>query len=1102
MDLLSLYSSFTKNEEYRELLLQANWFSSIAELDPSTGDSLPLPLSELLRRISDKKPSPFLQDRLWQLWQHSLQSVQRITRSLSEEPRRMSAYLPLREVRELDTASFIALSRRPGRNVREKLADRPYMQAVRHYQSLDTLENRLLKDYLVKLADALELRVRFLKDKSAEETLQEIFRWLNTEEATSISPLRAFTPNNALLSHRDYKKVLESWRRLLSLEEDIEQDYSKLIDRRATKKYWESVAKRYGGGSEMFAEMPVLMDINSFKIEPWVKDIPTKKQYINRAKAQCLSEDGIVCVDLVRLRPAYATSSKVGVLDDRFIWQKWSREGETVEISLFDSDAAYVHSDASTVTSSDMFFYKGRALNALNKAARSFSARLGEHFSSRGIVWVVPDELNEFELEILRRNLNLVFPDSEPLPYSIASVVKNIDYSAIPKDGYKVAVVERFNGSATLTEVIARFDQDLSDQVPETHGYIWEKGPTEPLSDKVDMDEVDTGVWFLGSDGEFWSDKINPYGTYCSSDSDLLMDLEGYDCALWVNAQPVSGGIKLHSLQAKTNDIPLWRNHIPELMTKVVMNGVYQPFYFVGRNTTVQPKRGVPSKIKIDKEFVLPKGKIDYRLPLHQGSKETSLEYEAKLISPDFPYQEDVKCRLSMTYTYGADEPYSLTFIPVNQAYKPIKVLWHPKEEVEITDAPGPAYPTPETWSDLRHHFNPRKNEYNDLVEWAANSSRRLLSTLNPLFTPPLSGKMKTDWRESKKEGSPDFSFIVSDDGKEYYFNTFSLVRRDKKSELSKGVLVRFYLDNSGNRDKAIYVDINDENASYELSQNIKTDANRIIFKSMQFPFLSIWKDGNSFESAGSEDRFLTLLRTNMQEVASIVVKPEIDEKLRIDLCFLLCCMGSDMPDEVISVIEDLTYRKILPERSLALALGNLSTPWQKSLLDHVLNLNNGYALRVLSHAIWRSEDFVYRIPADRLSDVLDMLSSKLKSNRKKLDSGTGSCSRERQFDVIHFTKYLELLLGLLRLRDSDDQALQMMLQPGQQMTKDFARIVESTTLSASKNKDDYFSRIQLDVSMRSEDDKTPDILFALRLYLEGDNAANTIRVTGISEDE
>ena len=77
-----------------------------------------------------------------------------------------------------------------------------------------------------------------------------------------------------------------------------------------------------------------------------------------------------------------------------------------------------------------------------------------------------------------------------------------------------------------------------------------------------------------------------------------------------------------------------------------------------------------------------------------------------------------------------------------------------------------------------------------------------------------------------------------------------------------------------------------------------------------------------------------------------------------------------------------------------------------------------------------------------------------------------------------------------------------MYLQPGQEMSVKFESVVDMLIQNALKYGYAYTSRLKLDVSSRSQDDSTPDLLYALRVYLSGDNAASAIRVTGIVEDE
>ncbi len=1102
MNLEELYESFSTSQDCKELLLQSHWFASFADFDPKTGETLPMSLNKALSRISTRQPSKFVKDRLWLLASHSEESARRLMKALSEEPRREPAYLPIRQVRELDTASFIALSRRPGRNIREKLADKPYMQAVRHFQSIDVPENRLLKTYLMQLADALEHRKKYLKDKEVDNYLQTIYRWLNEDEIKNISLWENLTPNNALLSHRDYRRVWNSWRWLQSLEDDIEKDFAHLNERRETKSKWESLSKQYASGNTVFADMPILVDYNLFHITSWDTSLPTLQTSGVSHDKDFFETREPVCLDLTQLQPVFATPSQTGKLNDNFFWQRWSNGETSVDLELFDSDAVYARSgDSLTVTCSDMFFFRAknedegsaRAQEALNQASRAFSVRLREHFHNGRLIWLTPDSLNDFELELVRRNINSGFSQAEPLPCSVAAVFEHIDYGKITKDGYKVAVVERINGKAYLTEMVARYDEDLSKTLPATHGYIWEKGTSELFSSNVEADTVESSLYLLDGAGN-WTRDINPYGVSHKTDQDTLKPLEGYDCAIWLNGRPVQGGIKLYQLQSQVKDIPLWRNHIPELMTKVMMNGFYQPFYFVGKDVTVQPVRGKTVRINVPEEFMLPKGKKAYRLPLLQGANEEALEYEAKLVSKDFPYAEDVKCRLNMTYTYGADDPYKLVFEPLNKKYRHVNVVWQLKEDVVVDDAPAPGYPAEIGWSGVQRDFNPVKQEYRDLTEWAMSSTDKLIEIVSPLGNNPTSGTVKIEWKRDKK--GERFTFVSNPYGDDYFMHENGLARGVDASKIRKGDTVYFYVKKRGSKVFTNYVAPKAEWAKDGISQN----ASKYIHSAMYVPFIRIWADGRSCVDYECPSAFRNEISKKMTKVYGLVSSSDATDRLKKDVVFLMCCMGKDMPSQAVAYISEMATNGKLDERSLGFCIGNLSTDWQKKIFREVLALNNGFSLRVFAHAIWRSERFVHVFSFDELTVMLQSLSGKITKNTRKLIENKNSNKRKRV--VAHMTRYLELLMGLLRTRESKSEDIHMLLQPGQELTVQLLESVNLLIADAVKNGDEYFSRLKLDVSTRSKDDLTPDLLYALRVYLEGDLAASAIRVTGIAEDD
>ena len=278
MNLSEVYRAYGEDSEVgaqaRLLLDQQHWYASIAEFDPKTGDALPLAFDEVLHRLVNRTETAFIRDRLWRIVDHCRLSLEHIFGSLSENPRREQAYLPIRDVKELNATSFIALSRRPGRNVREKLAGKPYMQAVRRYQSVDLPQNRLVKEFVTQLAELLELRRKYLGHE--DDLLGDIHRWLRTDEAQAIGRWDNLPPNNTLLSHRDYRRVWDAWRWLQVLDDNLARDASELDVRAATVEKWDGFGTSYAEGATLFGDMPVLFDYDNFAIETLARARPSR----------------------------------------------------------------------------------------------------------------------------------------------------------------------------------------------------------------------------------------------------------------------------------------------------------------------------------------------------------------------------------------------------------------------------------------------------------------------------------------------------------------------------------------------------------------------------------------------------------------------------------------------------------------------------------------------------------------------------------------------------------------------------------------------------------------------------------------------------------
>ena len=998
----------------RALLGQLDWFCRNAEFDPKSGLALPQALTTFLAKVAQPALDIVVLDRLWRITEHSRASVERLFRSLNENPRRDHALMPVHAVRELDANSFVKLSNRPGRTIREKLAGKPYMQAVRRFQSIDLPENRLLKEFVSRLAELLELRRDYLSHE--DDLLPKIQSWLLSDDARSINSWDNLPPNNTLLSHRDYRRVWDAWRWLQSLDHDIARDHAQLEARDTTMRLWKQCAHMWAEGKHLFAEMPLLFDYENFKISPWSLKPPlfkTTRQNIPRRIQKCEITEPI-CVDFTSLRPRYASNDGTVALSlpDAFLWQQWKCDDGSIDIELFHSDAVWIHPQSSTISALDLIFAKGNTAENFDQAARAFTIRLREAFKNDTLIWLAPDFLNDFELEVIRRNLNARFLNAEPLPRSVAAVFAQADPAKITGEGYAIVVVDSIGGKTTATKVVAKFDKDLAKRLPITKGFYWERCPPVVIPGVETERPSDNGYDIATVDAkEQWRDATRPARPPFIEAAHLkrVPGIGNFAFCINLTESPVVGGIRLHTLQQQVDDIPLWRDQIPELSIKVMKDGRQYRFHLVSRGTTVKPTRGKPVTIPVEETFTLPDGRLHYSFPLYIGDDANDLGFSARLDSTAFPLKNKAACELNLTFEYGADDPYKLVFTPLDKHFPPIRATWRRTEEIIITDAPAPDYPHPMTWAELRSFPDNKNGGTMDLI-----------------------GKLSAT--------SANF---------------------------------------------ARWLEWNDEKAWNNITKSIKGWC--------RFLVIQIWRDGRS----AAEDSMLSETVQEFRHSLARVLTAE--QKTTSDIRFLECCMHKDAPDDCVDwIFEQISNGNIREMRAAGFSLGDVSEQWQKDLFSKLVANPTNDALRVFSYAIWREQEFVEKFSLADLLPILKALKIML-CNIKQCPPRKDE--RTARNWIRATTEPLELLLGLLRTRASTNPEIKMLLQPHQKITKELAKQVERVTDIVMQSNVSVFSRVQLNIQ-KPEGDRTPDLLYALRLYLTGDDGANAIHISSIYDSE
>lgn len=1096
-----VYRNYSQGGDAARLLKQTHWYSCLAEFDPRTGDALTQPLSQVFRKLSQAAPPQPIRDRLWRITEHCRLSLIKLFRGLNESPRREQAMLPLRAVRELDSSSFMALSRRSGRTIREKLAGKPYLQAVRRLQSVDLPENQLLKAFSLRLEELLELRVQLLGEEP-DALLWLIRSWLRTDEAKSIRRWENLPPNNTLLSHRDYRAVYDAWGWLQHLDEAVNEDMVHLRQRQQVIQQWTDYWKQ--NERCIFAEQPIIFDYEHFTMVPWLKgDLLSKENLaIGRKFSVSLFIGEPICIDLLDEHPIYAYTSPDGntskvQMPFSFLWQEWHSpdEGadECIHMDLLHADAAYVGPEVVTVAMRDLFFPEDGSEEHLNDAAHALAQRLREVVGNETLLWLCPDQLSDFEVETVRRNLNARFRDAEPLPRSIAAVFESIDYASL-HEGYAIAVMDYVCGCQSVTKIEVRYDEKLKQQLPETYGFYFERHPTILLGEKAQKpaDEDRRFQWLRSVDEKgAWYPIATSKACNWASEGQLNADsrIGRCDRVIRLKDSPVCGGLRLRRLSQLAGDCTLWRDQIPELSIKAKDRGQYRRICLVSQGTTVRPIRNQPVQIPVNMGFTLPPDKKFYQLPLYIGDDTSGEElgFSAKLESPSFPLKRPLECRLNMTFTYGADDPYQLVFEPIDRSINSIVAKWRKTEEEMITDAKGPDYPKPYTWKELQEFPKKKKNEGTaNLFDWCTREINNLIQKRIPFLEQKrYIGNLMKDWQENSSGQA--YSFICCDElSDNVYIHEYGFSRGVDYEDFSEGDTLSFFLQERNGRYSASLAGKEGFSyADYFISN---------IHLSLYFPVINIWRDSRSISDSQWPTKYKSILK-QVKDLGRITNSMKLDKQVKDEIFSLLAMMHKDAPEECViwlkNHLKNLKLKKIV-----GFSLGDLSENWQKDIFNDLMSKMDHDTVRVLSYAIWRDETFVSSFSFEQAKKLLDvvseMLSHKGEKPTKKEEFSYGKSVIEP----------LEFLLGLLRLRSSEDERLRMLLQPGQAITNKLLRLEERVEQVVEESHIKLFSRLQLNLPKRDQKDKTPDILYALRLYLSGDDGANAIQITGVQEEE
>jgi len=1213
LSLEELYNAIEKQTSQKEeaefLLFLRGWYLSIVNFDAKTGESLVNDLESFLLKVIGMNAK---KDYISRIINHSEDALKHIIQNPREKILREHAIIPIYSARELDSTSVQWLSRQSGRNLREKLAEKPYIKAVQRRFSHDTTENKLFKAFIRNLERYLfEKEDAKLLDKENEELLQLMERWLHNDMTKEIGSWSNFPPNNTLLQDKYYRKIWDSWLLVQELDELVEEDSQNAKENFLTLLLWTLISELNKYQEIRLIQQPIYFDYDKFKIESahkiqgifYSKDMEEKllcelknhkmkmtlgskilfmcevkennqlkvilnnkieeydysKNTMNKIKKEFSSSIFIkykltkqkrlkdevissanVILDLSLVYPRYITDGgEEKSSSSRFITQYWkNKEDELVSVDCSNAKAILLNPNILTVSMKNIFLLKDMDNQIqISSILNNFTKKIASEIDTKKLTYLVSDRVDEFSSEKLRKSLNYSFSDTTPLPRSIASAFHLQHYKGFSKFRFNqddlFIVIEASATHISATKLVANVNQELKNILPQTEGITWERHPSIDIDGVIPKKTLEKSL----SKSIFIKDIVNIWGKdglekessqlswtsnneeWFSNDRKNIFDIIDIDWKLVKSGLEINDKIKfkiiligeyanqvrilgqqfinlesnllaganfLAQWQKKVNKIALWRDHLPQLSFNIPQDGVYRDFFLV-KDTTIIPMKGKVTTIKIDKPLTLPKNKEFYEFPLTLGSGNQELEFMASLRSSILPLSRDIVCDLKMTYTYGADDPYELYFVPKNEKdkelFKSIKVEWKELSKREKVDAPIPDFPKRYSWKDFERFPNKNNDGFKNLLEWIESEIKKIIELNNFMLKEnkyEIGNRISIeitdiDWKQA---GNGDyFCRLLLFDNKEVF------IHQDKYEKFNINYQ-RISFDLKDNRGGLIAINITKGKSiskSFEFVNKLR--------KSIRFPLITIWNQGHSLSEIDVPENFRKLMQNGIESAVSLLENREVDFKIKEELRYLLSILHKDTPNEISSYLLSKSNLDNIKQndnsKMIAYAIGDGTLDWQKELLTNVIK--SPQRIMVLSIALWRSKSLIYTLSKEQIDMLIDdILKSKFDINQK---------------NIYKSTEKLEMLLALLRTRGSEDINIKSIFEVDSLINKELIKIIDKLTKNISEENITINTRITFNLNKPQALNKTHDLLYSLRLYLTGDDGANSIEVTEIESE-
>ena len=1081
-----------------------SFFNKNIKFDKTTGNFEEVDLFSFLENLSTFDYANRYDD-IYYILTYTSGAILNIISNIKKEIKRGYEITHIAKAKEFDKESILYVSKKPGISLKEKLKDGK-IKVVKRYESLDTYENRLFKKFLKKIVNILEDRQNL---DEFEYLYLKIRKFLRSTEAKEINENKKIVFNNVLLHHKFYKKIFKSYKWLNLLQEKNELI---TIDKKVLFKL--EVLKQLQYFSDI-AVLPNVLDVDlekkSIKLKNSLINFDIEEIYNDNFELNNLKDvvKNILLNQGVELNKDYRFNNN---FNEKEVFIDIFRShpiclvnDEFIEMPLFlkqKIDNKIINANNTKIIDLNKeLFTLPEILKTYNvNIFKYFVEDLEKYFKDSHINYIVPDYINLFEFSKIKKIFNTYFK-TKLIPKSIAASLDYLFNGKVSENDTLIYIQKNYNDELFITPILVKKDKDKKT----LNGLYLEKYPTkkfkddksilEGLKNYFDEDianlllskflqnglkrfftiQKESNIKIIKKSNQnkkpmlfLYKDKIIQIPILKTKKiehtEDEIRSLYNYKQlfnkeTIIINDDNKTNLINFKKLLDYEKDgFIVWKEYLIKLAMKIFKDGYFDEFILVNDDSEV-----FGNEILIKQNFSLPKHEKEISFPLILG--EENINYEAYLVSNEMPFDEDVECRLKLIYDFEAENPYELIFIPI-QKYKPIKVKW--REMEYNNELKYPEYPKKKNLDELKN-FIGDKDKTIDLIKWMKDSFKYIENLENNLNNIEEECNLSKEWINNK------YQEIDTSVGK-----------------------VRIYKNKKTERANKIYFKLQRKRRFYEAT-NIVTDTENYYFRiRVMLPVYNIFKDDFNIKTLDNE--FLKLYNLAIKSAINIK-KSRFENKLSLEVFYFLNCIHYEPSIKELVFLMDKNYKQY--RDNVTYAIGCLNNEYQKQLFQKVLEKltsNNeetfSNSLKILGVALFRCEKLLDYLKEKEIILIIDKLLISLK--RKSKTSELYFTIKKEKIIKKSVAMRLELLLALLRLREKNPN----FLHPKEEITKKFISILDKITKKIITQNLKFNSRVELEVDKPKEFERTPTLLYALRLYLSGDVKANNIKILGVADNE